>query len=65
MTSPGTRLLAAADLLDRTQGDAYAGYERTIDVHIRNLRTKIEPDPSRPRYVETVFGVGYRFAVES
>ncbi len=64
MTSPG-RVYSRADLLDRTQGDAYAGYERTIDVHIRNLRTKIEPDPSRPRYVETVFGVGYRFAVES
>ena len=43
------------------QGDAYEGYARTIDVHIRNLRAKIEPDPHQPRYVETVFGVGYRF----
>jgi DNA-binding response OmpR family regulator len=34
-------------------------------VHIRNLRTKIEPDPSNPRYIETVFGVGYRFGAES
>jgi DNA-binding response OmpR family regulator len=57
--------LLAAFLLDRLQGDAYDGYERTIDVHIRNLRTKIEPDPSKPRYVETVYGVGYRFAAES
>ena len=63
MSSPG-RVYSRADLLDRLQGDAYAGYERTIDVHIRNLRTKIEADPSRPRYIETVFGVGYRFAVD-
>ena len=40
--------------------DTYEGYERTIDVHIRNLRTKIEQDPRNPRYVETVYGVGYR-----
>jgi len=38
--------------------------ERTIDVHIRNLRTKIESDPSKPIYIETVFGVGYRFRAE-
>ena len=42
------------------QGDAYEGYERTIDVHIRNLRAKIEPDPKHPRYVVTVYGIGYR-----
>ena len=35
--------------------------ERTIDVHVRNLRAKIEPDPANPGYIETVFGVGYRF----
>ena len=64
MAAPG-RVYSRSDLLDRLQGDAYAGYERTIDVHIRNLRTKIEPDPSRPRYVETVFGVGYRFTAEA
>lgn len=64
MASPG-RVYSRSDLLDRLQGDAYAGYERTIDVHIRNLRTKIEPDPSRPQYVETVFGVGYRFTAEA
>ena len=34
--------------------------ERTIDVHIRNLRKKIEPDPTQPRYIRTVFGIGYR-----
>ena len=41
---------------------AFEGYERTIDVHIRNLRIKIEPDDSNPRYIETVYGIGYRFA---
>lgn len=61
LAAPG-RAYSRAELLDRLQGDAYDGYERTIDVHIRNLRTKIEPDPSKPRYVETVYGVGYRFA---
>jgi DNA-binding response OmpR family regulator len=63
MAAPG-RVFSRLDLLDRLQDDAYDGYERTIDVHVRNLRTKIEPDPSHPRYVETVYGAGYRFAVE-
>jgi DNA-binding response OmpR family regulator len=62
MNAPG-RAFSRLDLLDKIQGDAYEGYERTIDVHVRNLRTKIEPDPKDPRYVETVYGIGYRFAV--
>jgi two-component system alkaline phosphatase synthesis response regulator PhoP len=49
-------------LINEALGYDYAGYERTIDVHIRNLRRKIEPDPQSPRYILTVFGVGYRFA---
>lgn len=61
MSAPG-RVFSRLDLLDRMSGDAYEGYERTIDVHIRNLRTKIEPDPKNPRYIETVYGMGYRFA---
>jgi DNA-binding response OmpR family regulator len=61
MAAPG-RVFSRLELLDRLQGTAYAGYERTIDVHIRNLRTKIEPDPATPRYIETVYGAGYRFA---
>jgi DNA-binding response OmpR family regulator len=61
MEAPG-RVFSREQLLERLQGDDYAGVERTIDVHIRNLRRKIEPDPSQPRYVETVFGVGYRCA---
>ncbi len=63
MASPG-RAFSRLDLLNRLQGDAYEGYERTIDVHIRNLRTKIEPNPKEPRYVETVYGFGYRFSNE-
>lgn len=61
MSRPG-RAFSRLELLDRLQGDAFEGYERTIDVHIRNLRSKIEPDPKNPRYVETVYGFGYRFA---
>jgi DNA-binding response OmpR family regulator len=60
MAAPG-RVFSRLELLERLQGAAYEGYERTIDVHIRNLRTKIEPDPANPRYVETVYGTGYRF----
>jgi len=61
MSSPG-RAYSRLDLLERTSGDAYEGYERTIDVHIRNLRAKIEPDPGNPQYIQTVYGMGYRFA---
>ncbi|MCO5183088.1 MAG: response regulator transcription factor [Anaerolineae bacterium] len=63
MASPG-RAYSRLDLLDLLQGTAYEGYERTIDVHIRNLRTKIEQDPRNPCYVETVYGIGYRFVPE-
>ena len=63
MSAPG-RVFSRLDLLDRVAGDAYEGYERTIDVHIRNLRTKIEVDPRHPAYVETVYGMGYRFAAQ-
>jgi DNA-binding response OmpR family regulator len=63
MSSPG-RAFNRLELLERTQGYAYDGYERTIDVHIKNLRKKIEPDPAHPQYILTAFGVGYRFRVE-
>jgi DNA-binding response OmpR family regulator len=61
MTSPG-RAFSRMELLERLQGEAYAPYERTVDAHVKNLRAKIEPDPANPRYILTVFGVGYRFA---
>jgi DNA-binding response OmpR family regulator len=60
MSSPG-RVYSRSDILLQTQGSTYEGVERTVDVHIRNLRSKIEKDPSSPKYIETVFGVGYRF----
>jgi len=63
MAVPG-RVFSRLELLDRLQGTAYEGYERTIDVHVRNLRTKIEPDPANPRYIETVYGAGYRFSAK-
>jgi two-component system, OmpR family, alkaline phosphatase synthesis response regulator PhoP len=55
------RPLSRSQLLDATQGEAYAGYERTIDAHIKNLRRKIESDPANPRHILTVFSVGYKF----
>jgi len=61
MSAPG-RVFLRLELLDQIQGTTYEGYERTIDVHIKNLRSKIENDASVPRYIETVYGVGYRFA---
>ena len=61
MAAPG-RAYSRTELLDRLQGTSFAGYARTIDVHIRNLRAKIEPDDGNPIYIETVYGVGYRFS---
>lgn len=58
--SPG-RVYTRMQLLDKTQGEAYEGYERTIDSHIKNLRKKIEPDPNSPKYIITVHGAGYKF----
>ena len=60
MNSHG-RVFSRLDLLEELQGTSFEGVARTIDVHIRNLRSKIESDPANPRYIETVFGIGYRF----
>ncbi len=59
LRTPG-RVFSRQELLEELPGEAFAGAERSVDVHIRNLRKKIEPDPGNPTYVETVFGVGYR-----
>jgi DNA-binding response OmpR family regulator len=59
---PG-RAYSRFELVNRVQGHDFEGYERTIDAHISNLRRKIEADPSRPRYVLTVHGVGYRLGI--
>jgi len=58
---PG-RVYSRFELINHVQGYDFEGYERTIDAHVENLRKKIEPNPKNPRYVETVFGVGYRLA---
>lgn len=60
MRNPG-RAFTRLDLLDRVQGYAYEGYERTVDAHIKNLRAKLGDDPRRPHYIQTVYGVGYKF----
>ena len=58
---PG-RVYSRFELISHVQGYDYEGYERTIDAHVKNLRKKIEVDPRHPRYVETVFGAGYRLS---
>ena len=64
MTAPG-RSFSRSELLESLGESTYLeGYERTVDVHIHNLREKIEPDPADPIYIETVYGAGYRFARE-
>ena len=59
---PG-RAYSRFELINRVQGYDFEGYERTVDAHVKNLRHKIEPDPGKPRYVETVHGVGYRLGL--
>jgi len=58
---PG-RVFTRSQLLDAVRGDAFESYERAIDAHVKNIRRKIEPDPRQPRYLLTVYGVGYRVA---
>jgi DNA-binding response OmpR family regulator len=57
---PG-RVFSRAQLLDLVAGASFEGYDRAVDSHIKNLRQKIEKDPRKPHYVQTVFGVGYKF----
>ncbi len=59
MSAPG-RVFSRAELLEAAQGVAFEAYERTVDAHIKNLRRKLEPFPSQPRYILTVRGAGYR-----
>jgi DNA-binding response OmpR family regulator len=59
--SPG-RVFTRSQLLDAIHGVAFESYERAIDAHVKNIRRKLEPEPRSPRYLETVYGVGYRLA---
>ncbi len=63
LQNPG-RAFTRLELLDRVQGEAYEGYERTIDAHIKNLRAKLGDNPRQPRYIQTVFGVGYKLGTD-
>ena len=58
---PG-RILTRAQLLDAARGTQEESFERAIDTHIKNIRRKLEPDPRNPRYLLTVYGLGYKFA---
>ena len=58
------RVFTRMQIMEQAQGEAYEGYERTIDAHIKNLRNKLEPNPKKPVYIHTVFGVGYKFEIE-
>jgi DNA-binding response OmpR family regulator len=60
MRSPG-QVFTRGQMVDHLLNSGFTGLDRTLNVHVRNLRTKIEADPSNPKYIETVFGVGYRF----
>lgn len=54
------RVFSRFQIMEQAQGNAYEGYERTIDAHIKNIRLKLEPNPKKPIYIHTVFGVGYK-----
>jgi DNA-binding response OmpR family regulator len=58
---PG-RVFTRSQLLDAIHGEAFEAFERAIDAHIKNLRRKIEPDARSQSYIQTIYGVGYRFA---
>lgn len=60
MRHPG-RPFSRSEILDRVQGVAFEGYERSVDVHIKNLRRKLGDDPRDPKFIQTVYGVGYKF----
>lgn len=58
------QVLSREQIIDNVFGLDFDSFDRAIDIHIRRLRTRIEPDPSNPRYIQTVFGAGYRFCPE-
>ncbi len=58
------RVFSRLQIMELAQGDAFEGFERTIDAHIKNIRLKLEPNPKRPVYIQTVFGLGYKRDVD-
>ena len=61
LASQPMRVLSRMQIMEQALGESFEGYERTIDAHVKNMRNKLEPDPKKPRYIHTVFGVGYKF----
>jgi DNA-binding response OmpR family regulator len=61
---PG-RVFSRAQLIEQAFGYDFEGFDRTIDVHILNLRRKLEPEPQQPKYIKTVYGAGYKFVMEA
>jgi DNA-binding response OmpR family regulator len=63
MRAPG-KVFNRAELIEKAMGQDFDGFDRVIDVHVFNLRQKLEPDPKRPKYIKTVYGIGYKLADE-
>jgi DNA-binding response OmpR family regulator len=61
LASHPNQVFTRMQLIDRVQGHAFEGYERTVDAHVKNLRSKVEPDARNPHYIVTVYGIGYKF----
>lgn len=61
LASQPRRVFSRLQIMEQAQGDSFEGYERTIDAHIKNIRLKLEPNPKKPKYIQTVFGLGYKF----
>lgn len=59
------KVFSRLQIVEQTQGYAFDGYERTVDAHIKNLRRKLESNPKEPRYIQTVYGIGYKFTGDS
>jgi two-component system alkaline phosphatase synthesis response regulator PhoP len=59
------RVFTRLQIMEQAQGDSFEGYERTIDAHIKNIRLKLEPNPKKPVYIQTIFGVGYKLEAGS
>ncbi|MDF2634892.1 MAG: two component transcriptional regulator, winged helix family [Pelosinus sp.] len=59
------RVYSRLQIVEHTQGYTFEGYERTIDAHIKNLRRKVEDNPKEPQYIQTIYGIGYKFASET
>ncbi len=55
------KVMSRSQLIDATQGYEFEGYDRTIDAHIKNIRQKIEADPKKPIFIQTIYGIGYKF----